>query len=761
MCKLYLEGTRAIVDLSKCPYEFASPEFIAIHLRDLESTYQPIKTIRYEEEIVVELDEKKTAILMQYAMFLRQIESLILRKDVYGMPQDPMYNNRRDLFRKFLDYAFMNPLLADQFLSEYKEEEPRRSIFYKGYTNFFAWIRGILKKLRQTAFYKLVKQSGGTRQAFLKLVELKSLYFIDSIVLEIPSNAKPVDDPDAHYTLPYGIKVDLYRIPGNNNLLYVLSNPIIDNLPADLKKMLKNYIQSQFKESIVAEHYDILVDQKTDEYKTYFITNAIMNNIKITPEQAYMMGREAASWVYGLGAYIENIALDKENVTDIYIDAENSPIYLEHRKFGVCHTLYRYNRDLLERAFRNIVLSSGGEVKFDANSPIVDVVVKRLDMRCHLQRPPATFEELQGALRIMREEPFTYPQYFLYRSMSPFFAGYDDVMVSLGTSEAVLGLKGVGKTAFTAAKITSIGTRRRIIPIQDIEEIPVRAFRKRGFHIGAARVTSGGEQLQTSKQIKTLDLVAMANALLRMGDAAIIINEVRSKSAIQGIINLLNTQPGVFLLYNLHAESLQEVADRLELVFGIPSASMYSTDRYTFLTKHRYGRKGRYYRMLKGEYESDIKNRKFVQIFDFDPGENIDEAKWKTLFLKNPEADQLDFSKVDLKKLEDNLDIDFVPPALKRRCEDNMVSPEQFILQSFFKGKMYYEIYKASKITDDPVLINLDFVLKANTAANQLIVSMEDEHGDVPFADAWEKWVPMFKDLVKTDKLERKNLTKK
>ena len=55
MCNLYLEGNRAIVDLSKCPYEFASPEFLNLHLKDLSTTESPIKTIRYEEEIVVEL----------------------------------------------------------------------------------------------------------------------------------------------------------------------------------------------------------------------------------------------------------------------------------------------------------------------------------------------------------------------------------------------------------------------------------------------------------------------------------------------------------------------------------------------------------------------------------------------------------------------------------------------------------------------------------------------------------------------------------
>src|SRR3989344_2889320 len=124
----------------------------------------------------------------------------------------------------------------------------------------------------------------------------------------------------------------------------------------------------------------------------------------------------------------------------------------------------------------------------------------------------------------MKEQPFTYPQYLAFRSMSPFFVGYDDVLVGLGCSEAVLGLKGVGKTAFTAAKVSAIGTRRRIIPIQDIEEIPVRAFRKRGFHMGAARVQSSDTDVR-NLQSGELDLVTMANALLRMGDAALIINE--------------------------------------------------------------------------------------------------------------------------------------------------------------------------------------------------------------------------------------------
>ncbi|MBD3210020.1 hypothetical protein GF318_01420 [Candidatus Micrarchaeota archaeon] len=756
MCNLYMEGTRAIVDLAKCPYEFASPEFLNFHLKDLSTTETPIKTIRYEEEIVVELDEKKARVLTQYAAFIRQLEAIFLREDIYGLKQDPMYGKRKKVLKRFYEYVFLNPLMAARELQDYDEPDPERSIFIKGYRTFKGWVAGILKRYTSTKLYNLVKETGDLRAAFLQMVGLKTLYFVPSLVLGIPEGATPVEGPDAKYSLPYGIDVQIYEIPHEEAYLYVQTNNSINKLDPKLNQMLKAHINEQFKEQFTNVEWDILMNLKTREYRQYFIDRAMIDGIKITPQQALAMGRECSAWVVGMGAHIENLALDKEHITDIYIDSENSPIYVEHTKYGLCHTLYRYNRDLLERSFKNIVRTLKGSRRFDENHPIVDVVLKRHSMRCHLQRPPATFGELQGALRIMKEQPFTYAQYLNFDSFTPFFAGYDDVMVTLGCSEAVLGLKGVGKTAFTAAKITSIGTRRRIIPIQDIEEIPIRAFRKRGFHIGAARVQSSEAEAGASRE---LDLVTMANALLRMGDAALIINEVRSRVAVQGIINLLNTQPGVFLLYNLHAESLRDVQDRLELVFGLPAASMYATDRYSFLKKIRFGRKGRIYRILGFEYESDIDEKKFVEVFRFRRGDSIKTCNWEAKFLRNPEATERDFSKVDIKKLQKELDLSFIPPALARRSEETGISPEQYILQAFWKGKMYYDIYEASKRLNDKLMLELDFVLKVNTAATRHLVSMESETGDIDFGEAWESWKPVFKGIVKRE-LEKRKLGK-
>ena len=142
-------------------------------------------------------------------------------------------------------------------------------------------------------------------------------------------------------------------MPGEEAYLYVQKNTAIENLRPELNKLLKTTINEQFKEQFSNVDWDILMNLKTREYRQFFIDRALIEGIQITPQEAMAMGRECAAWVVGLGAHIENLALDKENVTDIYIDSENSPIYLEHRKYGLCHTLFRYNRDLLEPAFKN------------------------------------------------------------------------------------------------------------------------------------------------------------------------------------------------------------------------------------------------------------------------------------------------------------------------------------------------------------------------------------------------------------------------
>jgi len=748
-CRPSYQGTRLVMDCPTCGLGLTTPQCINSHLRVTSALPKLWKTMRYEEEVVVELDEEKSAIISEYDGLIRQVEAIMLNPKTYGRPEDDFYLQRKKVLKDFYEYMFMSPMVAVQVLKDYNEPYPQRAVFVEGYRSFQAWTNGILDAYTKSSLYLLCQKTGDLRASFLALLGLRSLLFMQNFMLSLPKEAVALAGADANYELEYGMKVKIYDVPGGEAHLYIIENPEIDELSPKLQEMLKNAIQEGLKETRQTVDYTTIFDDRSREYAQQFIDRASLEKVPITREEAVAMGREAAAWSVGLGAPIENMALDRDNITDIYIDSENSPIYIEHAKFGLCHTLWRYNHEMLEQAFKNIVVTTKGTRKFDKTTPVVDVVLTRLAMRCHLQRPPATFGDLQGALRIMRDQPFTYPMYLKLNSMSPFFAGYDDVMVSLGCSEAVLGLKGVGKTAFTSAKIAAIGSKKRILPIQDIEEIPTKAYRKRGFHIGAVQVQ--GSDREDTGQTNELDLVSMTNAALRMGDACVIINEIRSRLAIQGVINMLNTQPGIFLLYNLHAQSLKDVQDRLELVFGVPAASMYSTDRYSFLKKIRFGRKSRVYRMLGIQYETELQEHKFVEIFRLDRGSDPESTNLKCLFLNMSEAEAHSLTGADLGKISKNLKPQFIPPALARRCDETGIAPEQYIMEAFFKGKLYSQINEAAIKYKHAAFLELDFVLKCTTAANNMLKNIENDEGNADWGAADKEWQKTFKSFVQRE----------
>ncbi len=733
-CRPSYQGNRLVMDCLTCGLGLTSAACLNSHLRTISTLDKPWKTMRYEEEMIIDLDEEKSAIFYEYISIIRQIEQLMLDTKIYGHVQDEQYINRQKLLREFYESMFQNPLVAAQVLQDYNEPSPERSTFLEGWRTFKGWVNGILAAYTKSRLYALSSKDEDLRQTFINILGLRSMPYSQTFLKTVPAGAKLIDG--GQYTVGNDMAVKIYEVPGAEALLYVQENPIIENLPKELTTLLQDAIADELKSLKETVDFSTIFDNKMRTFRQHFIDQAQIKNIQITSAQALAMGREAAAWTVGLGAPLENLALDREFITDIYIDAPNAPIYIEHQKFGLCHTLWQYSTDMLERAFRNITSTIGGGRKFDKDNPVVDVVLTRLAMRCHLQRPPATFGELQAALRIMKEQPFTYAEYLKYRSFTPFFAGYDDVMVGLGCSEAVLGLKGVGKTAFTAAKISAIGLKRRILPIQDIEEIPTRAYRKRGFHIGAVRVASSDREESQQAAGSELDLVSMTNASLRMGDSCVIINEIRSRTAIQGVINMLNTQPGIFLLYNLHAQSLKDIQDRLELVFGMPAASMYSTDRYSFLKKVRFGRKSRVYRMLGFQYETDIEKHQYVQTFDLKRGNDIDHTGLACLFCDLPEASSQDLYNVDLGTISKKLKLKFTPPALQRRADETGLPVKDYVMEAFYKGKLYDLMYHASVEHDEPDFVELDFVLKCLQVANRIL---KEHSGQEPDWGAYDK----------------------
>ncbi|MFH1285990.1 MAG: hypothetical protein ABIH99_05410, partial [Candidatus Micrarchaeota archaeon] len=173
---------------------------------------------------------------------------------------------------------------------------------------------------------------------------------------------------------------------------------------------------------------------------------------------------------------------------------------------------------------------------------------------------------------------------------------------------------------------------------------------------------------------------------------------------------------------------------------------------YSFLKKLRFGRKGRVYRILGEQYESNPTERDFAEIFKFErAGAKMADCKLNCLFLKNPEAASWDLSKLSVESLQKKIAFNFIPPALKRRSDETGISPEDYVLQAFFKGKIYSSILKASRETNNHSLLEIDFVLKCNSAANKLLKEKEKESGSIDYGEVEPEWQKRFKDILKEE----------
>ena len=112
------------MDCPTCGLGLTTPQCINSHLRVTSALPRIFKTMRYEEEIVIDLDEDKTAMIYEYNGLVRQVEGIMLNPKTYGRPEDEFYLQRKKALKDFYEYMFMNPMVAAQVLYDYNEALP-------------------------------------------------------------------------------------------------------------------------------------------------------------------------------------------------------------------------------------------------------------------------------------------------------------------------------------------------------------------------------------------------------------------------------------------------------------------------------------------------------------------------------------------------------------------------------------------------------------------------------------------------------------
>ncbi len=285
------------------------------------------------------------------------------------------------------------------------------------------------------------------------------------------------------------------------------------------------------------------------------------------------------------GLDIVELLLRDPNLQDVYINSpiETTPLYVKHQILDDCRT----NVYLTEETARNMVskfrLRSGRA--FSEVSPVLDMELPEFGVRVNITGPPVSPDGLAFAFRRANDEPWTLLRFIENRMISPMAAGLLGMMVGEESTILMCGDRGSGKTSMLTALIGAMPAKYRILTMEDTFEIPVPTLtREGGFRIQRMRIrpSTAGDSLELSAD-------EAMRSLLRMGDSAIVIGEVRGREACT-LYEAMNVGgSGNCVLGTIHAKSPRSLLERVVFSLGVPPQSFKATDLVVIADRIRPG----------------------------------------------------------------------------------------------------------------------------------------------------------------------------
>lgn len=210
---------------------------------------------------------------------------------------------------------------------------------------------------------------------------------------------------------------------------------------------------------------------------------------------------------------------DDPGVTDIFLDGHASIKCI--RRGQALETPFQFRGPDEYEAYINTTLQSVERV-LNMSSPIVDVV---LEDQCR-SRINAVHSSLLDrgessvVIRIPRLQQVTFYDLLQTKTLPPTLAAWLAELVALGEANIlVIGATGSGKTVFTTALLSCVGSNERIITIEDVPEIFVQSA-----HL--EKLVARPENSQGSGSVGMEQLL---RAALRRAPHRIVVGEIRDR----------------------------------------------------------------------------------------------------------------------------------------------------------------------------------------------------------------------------------------
>jgi type IV secretory pathway ATPase VirB11/archaellum biosynthesis ATPase len=472
-------------------------------------------------------------------------------------------------------------------------------------------VRGVEKEICEDCRHRTEDSVG---KALLKLGDSKIAegYTFSPLVRPFFSNSRVL------FELPDKSKVEsAYESNGAKVVLSSGEEECYSIFPSEygLSKVMMEVLKEAYN-NIIKKHCK---DEKQFEEicKSEISMAASKKSIKLSEEDSIRMSEDLIRCTRGLD--IIELLLRDPQLQDVYINSpiDSTPIYVKHQDYDDCRT----NIYLSEETARNFIskfrLRSGRS--FSEVSPILDMELPEWGVRVNITGPPISPDGLAFAFRRASEEPWTLLRFVENKMISPLAAGLLGTMVNEESTILMCGDRGSGKTSMLTALVGSMPIKNRILTMEDTFEIPVPAFAKKGFRIQRMRIKPS-----TAQDSHELSADEAMRSLLRMGDSAIVMGEVRGKEA-RTLYEAMNVGgSGNCVLGTIHGKSPRNLLERVVYSLGVPPQSFKATDLIVIADRIRPGGGSKKVRRVseivevKKSWDEPIAEKVFAKLMRYD-----------------------------------------------------------------------------------------------------------------------------------------------
>jgi len=313
-----------------------------------------------------------------------------------------------------------------------------------------------------------------------------------------------------------------------------------------------------------------------------------------------------------------DMILADDMLEDIMVTGTNKPVYVYHRKHGMCSTEVTFeDEESIKHIIDKIARIIGRRI--DQQTPLLDARLPD-GSRVNATIPPVSLEGSTISIRKFRRDPLTVIDILKFGTLSTDIAAFLWLIVDgMGVKPANIifaGGTGCGKTTSLNAATTFVPERERILSIEDTAELQLP-------HRHWVRLETRPPNVEGRGEITMDDLVKNA---LRMRPDRMIVGEVRGPEA-RTMFTAMNTgHDGC--MGTLHSNSAMETITRLtEAPMSVPGIMIPALDVIVMQQRIYHRQKGQIRRVTEVAEVSGFEGGKvqLSRIYRWNPRRDVPE----------------------------------------------------------------------------------------------------------------------------------------